>query len=235
MIRNTMSHGLVLEDVRAGYGSVEVLHGINLAFPAGSVVALVGHNGSGCSTILRCAAGLVRPRSGRVMWDGKDITGSSGYRRSTAGMVLVADEHNVFNTLTVSENLELFGRPKPLEASVDAACSVFPELKALLEHRAGTMSGGERQMLALTRALVRPACVLLLDDVSRGLSAAVAERFFAELRSRVTPETSVVISEQFIDTALEISDIVYAIRRGSVVFAGEPGELTEDSLAGVLR
>lgn len=230
-----MSNALVLESVRAGYGTVEVLHSINLAFPAGSVVVLVGHNGSGCSTVLRCAAGLVRPRSGRVLWDGREITGNSGFRRARQGMVFVADEHNVFNTLKVSENLELFGRPQPLEQTTSIACSVFPELGPLLDHRAGTLSGGERQMLALTRAVVRPARALLLDDVSHGLSASVATRFFGELRERATPGTTIVISEQFVDTALAVADFVYAIRRGRVVFAGEPGELTEDSLAEVLR
>lgn len=229
-----MSGSLSLVEVRAGYGSVEVLHGVNVSFPAGTVVALVGHNGSGCSTILRCAAGLVRPRSGRIVWDGADVTGYSGFRRTTAGMVFVADEHNVFNTLTVAENLELFGRPQPLRVSIDAACSVFPELGNLLDHRVGTLSGGERQMLALARALVRPARLLLLDDVSRGLSAAVATRFFAALRERLSPDTAMVIAEQFIDTALGIADIVYAIRRGRVAFAGEPGELSEQSLASVL-
>jgi branched-chain amino acid transport system ATP-binding protein len=213
---------------------VEVLHGVSLAFPAGSVVALIGHNGSGCSTILRCAAGLVRPRSGYVLWDSTDITGYSGFRRTTAGMVFVADEHNVFNTLTVSENLELFGRPQPLETSINAACSIFPELQSLLEQRAGSLSGGERQMLALARALVRPARVLLLDDVSRGLSAAVASRFFAALRARLTADTAIVIAEQFIDTALGVADLVYAVRRGRVAFAGEPSELSEQALAGVL-
>jgi branched-chain amino acid transport system ATP-binding protein len=229
-----MTGSLSLVGVRAGYGSVEVLHGVDLSFPAGTVVALVGHNGSGCSTILRCAAGVVRPRSGRIVWDGADITGWTGYRRTTAGMVFVADEHNVFNTLTVAENLELFGRPQSLDTSVDAACSVFPELRDLLDHRAGTLSGGERQMLALARALARPARLLLLDDVSRGLSAAVATRFFAALRERSTAATTTVIAEQFIDTALGIADIVYAIRRGRVAFAGEPGELSEQSLATVL-
>ena len=213
---------------------MEVLHGVSLAFPAGSVVALIGHNGSGCSTILRCAAGLVRPRSGYVLWDSTDITGYSGFRRTTAGMVFVADEHNVFNTLTVSENLELFGRPQPLETSINAACSIFPELQSLLEQRAGSLSGGERQMLALARALVRPARVLLLDDVSRGLSAAVASRFFAALRARLTADTAIVIAEQFIDTALGVADLVYAVRRGRVAFAGEPSELSEQALAGVL-
>ena len=229
-----MTSTLSLVDVRAGYGSVEVLHGVSLAFPAGSVVALIGHNGSGCSTILRCAAGLVRPRSGYVLWDSTDITGYSGFRRTTAGMVFVADEHNVFNTLTVSENLELFGRPQPLETSINAACSIFPELQSLLEQRAGSLSGGERQMLALARALVRPARVLLLDDVSRGLSAAVASRFFAALRARLTADTAIVIAEQFIDTALGVADLVYAVRRGRVAFAGEPSELSEQALAGVL-
>ncbi len=230
-----MNPGLVLEGLRASYGHVEVLHGVNLVAPVGSVVALVGHNGSGCSSVLRCAAGLLAPKAGRVWWDGTDITRWSGYRRSAAGMVLVAAEHNVFSTLTVAENLALFARPAPLADAMAAAGSVFPELVALADHRAGTLSGGERQMLALARVLVRPARVLLLDEVSHGLAANVAERFFAHLATLAGGDRVIVVCEQFLDTALGVADIVYVMRRGNVAFAGEPRELDDATLAAVLH
>lgn len=230
-----MSAGLVLEGIRAGYGPVEVLHGVDLVFPAGMVVALLGHNGSGSSTVLRCAAGLVAPRSGRVLWDGVDITHASGYRRSSAGLCYVADEHAAFATLTVGENLALFGRPAPLEDSIARAVAVFPELGRRLDQRAGTLSGGERQMLALTRVLVRPARALLLDEVSRGLATEVADRFFTELGLLAGPDRVIVVCEPFGDMAVEQADLVYVMRRGAVTFAGQPGELDDDRLTAALH
>lgn len=230
-----MTRGLVLDGVRAGYGSVEVLHGVDLSFPAGSIVALLGHNGSGASTVLRCAAGLVRARSGHVRWDGADITRWSGYRRSAAGLCFVPESHAVFTSLTVEENLALFGRPSPIADVVDRACAVFPALRDLLDHRAGTLSGGERQMLALSRVLARPSRLILLDEASRGLTADAADRFFGLLPGLCTPDTTIVVCEQFADVVLEVADLVYVMRRGNVSFAGEPGELDDARLVSALR
>ena len=220
-----MNGSLVLERVRAGYGPVEVLHGMDLVFPAGSVVALVGHNGAGKTTVLRCAAGLVRPRRGRILWGGVDVTRRSPYQRAQSGLTLVPDEHGAFTSLTVAENLSLFGRPRPTEESAGVAVEAFPELEPLLEHRAATLSGGERQMLALSRVLVRPGEVLLLDEVSRGLSSGVTARFYERLRALAHAGRVVVLCEQFLETALAVADLVYVIRRGTVAFAGEPSEL----------
>ena len=226
-----MTDGLELRGLVAGYGPVEVLHGIDASFPAGSIIAVIGRNGAGTSTLLRCISGLVAPRSGSVMWEGRDIGGLTGYRRARAGLLFVSDEHNVFASLTVEENLHLFGRPTDPAECVRAACALFPELEPLLAQRAGVLSGGERQMLALARTVIRPARLLLLDEASRGLSADVAERYFDHLRTLRSPDRVIVVAEQFVDSVLAIADLVHVMRRGSIAFTGTPNQCTDEVLA----
>ncbi len=206
--------------MRAGYGSVEVLHGIDMAFPAGCIVAIVGSNAAGKTTLLRCIAGLVAVRGGTIGWAGRDITTWSAYERAAHGMVLVPDEHNVFSSMTVRENLELFAGGRVLDPAIDT----FPALGNLLPRRAGTLSGGERQMVALSHSLLRPAPVLLLDEPSRGLSPAANSGFYAGLARTRGSEGTCVIVEQYVDDVLRVAEIVYRLQRGHVAFAGEPGE-----------
>jgi len=216
---------LSLVDAHAGYGSVEVLHGVTMDFPSGSVVALMGRNGAGKSTVLRCLAGLIPLWSGALRWDGREVTHRSAYQRSTAGLTLVPDEHGLFPGLTVGENLDLFAR----DQSPEPALGVFPELEDLMDRRAGTLSGGEQQMLALSRALVRPGHVVLLDEVSRGLSPAVTARCYGALRRLAAPDRVLVIVEQYLGEVLRLADVVYVLTRGEITFAGEPAELRAEA------
>lgn len=213
---------LELHGVRAGYGSVEVLHGVDLAFPAGCIVAIVGSNSAGKTTLLRCIAGLIATRTGTIRWEGRDITHSSAYERAAHGMVLVPDERNVFPSLTVRENLELFAGDGDLGPAIDT----FPALGAMLARSVGTLSGGERQMVALARAIIRPAGLVLLDEPSRGLSRAANSGFYDRLTSTRSAECTYIIVEQYLEDVLRVADIVYRLQRGRVVFAGEPGELS---------
>jgi branched-chain amino acid transport system ATP-binding protein len=217
-----MSEALELVDGRAGHGPVEVLHGVTVRFPAGSVVALLGRNGAGKSTLLRVLAGTMGLQSGAILWRGRDITGVPAFARAADGLALVPDERNVFADLSVAENLDVFAAG----GAVDPALEVFPELGNLLDQRAGTLSGGERQMLALSRVLVRPAGAILLDEVSRGLSPGVVARLSDAIAGLAGPHRVVVIVEQYLHDVLHLADTVYVLRRGEVTFAGEPSELS---------
>jgi branched-chain amino acid transport system ATP-binding protein len=218
-----MSTRVSLRGARAGYGPVEVLHGIDLAVPARGITALLGHNGAGKTTTLRVLAGLLRLTAGAVCWDGDDVSELPAYDRVRRGLALLPDEHGVFATLSVRDNLAVFadgGAP-------DAALAVFPVLRERLGQRAGSLSGGERQMLSLSRALLRPAQVLLLDELSRGLAPQIVTRLYdvvADLARE--PGRSVLLVEQYVGQALRLADIAYVLRRGEVAFVGEPGELT---------
>jgi branched-chain amino acid transport system ATP-binding protein len=214
--------GLELRGVRAGYGRVEVLHGVDLDVPAGSIVAVVGRNGAGKTTLLRCIAGLLPARRGTIRWEGRNIGGWSAHDRAAHGIALVPDGRNVFGSLTVRENLELFARG----GDVDRALETFPTLERLLERRAGTLSGGERQMVALSAPLVRDAALVLLDEASRGLSPAAVAAFYDALAARRGPGHTYVVVEQYLDDALRLADVVYVLGRGEVLFAGEPAELS---------
>jgi branched-chain amino acid transport system ATP-binding protein len=221
---------LAAERVRAGYGRLEVLHGVGAVFPSGTVTAVLGPNGAGKTTLLRVLAGLLRPSGGRVSWDGVPVLGRSPLDLSRRGMTYVPDEGKVFERLTVAENLRLFARGAP----VDPALDLFPVLARRSGQAAGTLSGGERQMLALARAFVRPPEILLADEVGAGLAPAVTARVYAALGSLARNGCTVVVVDQFAGEALGHASIVYAMRRGAVVFAGEPAELTTERLRDLL-
>ncbi len=224
----TGDSGAALIDARAGYGPVEVLHGVTMYFPSGSLVALVGRNGAGKSSALRALAGLLPIRSGHVLGIGRELGGLSTYARAAAGVTMIPDQLGVFPELTVGEHLSLFAGRGPAEP----ALSVFPELAGRLSQRAGTLSGGEQQMVALSRAFLRPGRLLLLDEVSRGLSPAVTDRCYRALAGLVSPERAIVLVEQYLSDVLRVANLVYVLARGEVAFAGEPGELARAGQAG---
>jgi len=216
-----VSAGVDLIHIRAGYGHVEALHDLTLSFPRGSVVALVGRNGAGKSTLLRVIAGTVPVTSGQLAWNKHDVTGMPAHRRAAQGLTFVPDDPNVFPGLSVAENLALFGR----RASADAAYAAFPELVGKEGRRAATLSGGERQMLAVARVLLRPGSVIALDEVSRGLSAGAVARLHGALDALATPERVIIIVEQYLPDIARRADLVYVLRRGELAWAGERSEL----------
>ncbi|MFJ4540387.1 ABC transporter ATP-binding protein [Streptomyces tibetensis] len=208
---------LSLRHARVRYGPMEALHGITLAAHGPGLTVLLGRNGSGRTTALNALAGTLPLSGGAVVWDGRDVTRVPAYERARRGMCLVPERQAVFGSLTVRENLELAARDHSV------ALDAYPQLKPLLGRRAGTLSGGEQRMLALSRALLARARVVLVDEPAQGMSPSVAARTYELLGAL---DACVVIAEQRLPPALrERPAVVYELRRGAVVFAGEAGEL----------
>ena len=220
---------LSVRGLRAGYGAVEVLHGIDLAVPSGALTALLGPNGAGKTTLLSVVAGLHPLRAGRVRWGDVDISRLAPDARARGGMTLIPERRGVFPELSVRENLDTFAGP---DGSAEVALAAFPVLAERMAQRAGSLSGGEQQMLAMSRALLKNPRLLLLDEISFGLAPRVTRRLFDVVAELARGGTTVVLVEQYLSDALRMADVVYVLARGEVVFAGEPGELSGRSLPG---
>jgi branched-chain amino acid transport system ATP-binding protein len=215
---------LELSGVTAGYGDFVVLRDVDLTAPAGSVVALIGPNGAGKSTLLRVASGLLPPMRGRVVIGGSDLTGRPPHHFVAHGVCHVPEGRAVFPSLTAAENLRLFAPPGGEAEALARAVDAFPRLGERLNQTAGTMSGGEQQMLALARAYARRPSVILLDEVSMGLAPKVVDEIFTFLDRLRAEDVTLVLVEQYVSRALAICDYVYVLSRGFVSFVGEPTE-----------
>jgi branched-chain amino acid transport system ATP-binding protein len=210
----------------AGYGNINVLDSIDLSIGAGEIVALLGPNGAGKSTLLKAISGLL-PRTGRIRFAGRDISGAGPRDTVRAGLVHVVEGHRVFTTLTVSDNLLLagYGMPRPeLAVRVEEALSFFPEIAAKRTERAVTLSGGQAQMLAVAQGLVRRPRLLMLDEPSAGLSPVLVDRVLAAMETLRKNGTAVLLVEQLIEKALGLADRVYALARGSIVLEASTSE-----------
>ena len=214
-----------LSGVEAGYGGTTVLRGVDLAVPPGSVVALIGSNGAGKTTLLRTASGLLRPSAGTVSFGGLDLTGRPPHEYARAGISHIPEGRGIFKGLTVRENLILQAGPRSAPDALDQAVAVFPVLGTRLGQQAGTLSGGEQQMLALARAYTSRPQVVLLDEVSMGLAPRVVDEIFEFLRLLASQGTALLIVEQYVVRVLEIADYLFVLNRGAVSFAGQPAEL----------
>lgn len=225
-----MAHRLELEHIRSGYGKIEVLHDVSICVPEGAVVALLGPNGAGKTTTLNAIAGDLPIAEGDLLLDGRSVRQLSTYQRAREGIVLIPEGRGVFPSLTVRENLELIVRGSGADGSererrMTETLEIFPRLEQRLAQRAGTMSGGEQQMLALSRAFLCSPKVLMMDEISMGLAPTLVEQLFeavGELRAR---GMTIVLVEQFLTYALRVADICYVMNKGTVAFVGEPAEL----------
>ena len=221
---------LQVEDIEAGYGTVPVLRGVSLTVPASSVVALFGANGAGKTTLLRVISGLLDPWSGRISLDGDDVTHVAPHRRTGLGTCHVPEGRGIFPPLSVRENIELFSPPGAEEDGVERAVEHFPALGQRLGQVAGTLSGGQQQMLALTRVYLSGAKLILLDEVSMGLAPMIVDEIFAFLARVAAEGVSLLLVEQYVSKALSIADYGYILAKGQVTFVGDAAEFAEEDV-----
>ncbi|WP_045877783.1 ABC transporter ATP-binding protein [Pseudofrankia sp. DC12] len=217
---------LTLHSVTAGYGGSTVLRDVDFTVGAGEVVALLGPNGAGKSTLLRLATGFVTPESGRVELDGDDVTGQAPHQLARRGVCLLPESRGVFPSLTVLDNLRIQAGQRAVRETVAELGELFPALTGRLNQTAGSLSGGEQQMLALFRAYVTRPKVVLVDEASLGLAPLVIDKIYDSLGRLVERGMSVVIVEQYVHRVLELARTVYVLRRGEVVHAGAAAEIT---------
>lgn len=219
-----------LEGITAGYGQVAVLRDVSIAVPAHSVVALLGANGAGKTTLLRVASGLLRPTAGRLCLGDDDVTHFRTEELAAAGVCHVPEGRGVFPNLTVRENLILQTPPGATEEGLARAVEAFPILGERMHQLAGTLSGGQQQMLALAHAYVCRPRVVLVDEVSMGLAPSIVDEIFDFLQRLAEGGAALLLVEQYVTRALALADYVYLMNRGRISMAGEPTELDEESV-----
>jgi branched-chain amino acid transport system ATP-binding protein len=226
---------LELRGVSAGYGGQTVLRHVDLVVPDRSVVALLGPNGAGKTTTLKVAAGLLRPAAGHVVLDGEDATSWSAYQRADGGVCYVPEGRGIFRELSVRDNLRLQAPPGMNGDAVPRATDAFPVLGQRLDQRAGTLSGGEQQMLALAHAWLSQPKLVLVDEVSLGLAPKLVDQIFDYLHQITTQGVALLLVEQYVSRALELADYVYILKKGRIQLVAEPAQLNdEDILASYL-
>jgi branched-chain amino acid transport system ATP-binding protein len=228
---------LSVRNLCAGYGKVQVLHGIDLEVPRGKLVTLIGSNGAGKSTTMRAISGMIRPTAGAVALDGQDITGLPSHRVARAGVAHSPEGRRVFPTLSVRDNLMLGAFPRlafargqrgAVAADLERVLDLFPRLRERSRQAAGTLSGGEQQMLAMGRALMLSPRVLLLDEPSMGLAPRLVADVFATLERLRGEGVTMLLVEQFAVAALRVADYGYVLENGRIRVEGEAARLRDD-------
>jgi branched-chain amino acid transport system ATP-binding protein len=221
---------LELRNVTAAYGDTVALRDANLVVPSGKVAALLGPNGAGKTTLLSVASGLIQPRRGAVLVDDEDCTAAVPEERVARGLCHITEGRSIFPGLTVADNLRMFAPRGGADDAIDRAVSAFPRLGERLGQLAGTMSGGEQQMLALSRAYAQQAPLIMLDEVSMGLAPIIVDEIFEFLGRLAAEGHSLLIVEQYVAKALALADIVYVLARGRMVFAGQVAEARDTDI-----
>jgi branched-chain amino acid transport system ATP-binding protein len=217
--------------VTAGYGSTTVLRDVAIRVRAGEVVALLGPNGSGKTTALRCASGIVRPSGGQILVDGRDVTKIPPHSRTEMGLCLIPEGRGIFRSLTVAENLRLFvpSNSSNSAEAVDRALAIFPALQSRLNEVAGRLSGGQQQMLSVARAYVGDAKVIMFDEVSLGLAPQVVDEIYGALGALAKTGVAMLLVEQYVSRALQMCNSVVLLRKGEVAYSGPPTNLDATS------
>ena len=227
---------LSISNLHAGYGHTEVLHGISLEVPKGQVVTLIGSNGAGKTTTMRAVSGMIAPRQGKVTLAGQDITGRESHRIARLGLAHSPEGRRVFATMTVTDNLLLGAFPRftgarakgDVAADVERAMAYFPRLKERRNQLAGTLSGGEQQMLAMARAIMLNPDLVLLDEPSMGLAPILVEEVFRIIERLKADGVTMLLVEQFAAAALNVADYGYVLENGRVATHGPAEQLRND-------
>jgi branched-chain amino acid transport system ATP-binding protein len=223
---------LEVRGLRVSYGGVQALRDVSMVVPEGAVVAVLGPNGAGKSTTLRTISGLIRAQEGRIWVHGRRIDRMPAFKIARMGVVHVPEGRGIFPSLTVRENLEM--AEAALEESIDPVAegtALFPALAPRLRQLAGSMSGGEQQMLALARALMAKPKLLMVDEISMGLAPLIVGQLFDALRQRAEAGMSLLLVEQYVEAALGLANYVYVMDKGAIVDVGEPADMRHGSLA----
>jgi branched-chain amino acid transport system ATP-binding protein len=223
---------LEVRDIASGYGEVQILWGASLSLEKGQLGSLVGANGSGKTTLLKTVMGIVRPRGGSIWFDGRNVTFISAHRKAEMGLVLVPEGRQLFTDMTVDENLEMGAAPKRAKAhyhqNMERVYTMFPRLKERQKQRAGTLSGGEQQMLAVARGLMSNPIVLMIDELSLGLAPVLVLELFQILRKLKEEGLTLLLVEQNVQMALAVSDYGYVLAHGKVDLHGPSRQLAHD-------
>jgi len=227
---------LTIENLKAGYGKVEVLHGISIAVPKGKIVTLIGSNGAGKTTTMRAISGMIKPTSGQIALGGHDITGLESHQIAKRGLAHSPEGRRVFPSLSVLDNIRMGAfvrytnaRTKgDVEADLQKALEMFPRLKERTQQLAGTLSGGEQQMLAMARAVMLNPDVFLLDEPSMGLAPILVEEVFNIISRLKAQGVTMLLVEQFAAAALNVADHGYVLENGRISVHGPADKLKDD-------
>ena len=227
---------LTIDKLQAGYGKVEVLHGISIDVPKGKIVTLIGSNGAGKSTTMRAISGMIKPVSGKITLAGRDITGLDSHKIAKLGLAHSPEGRRVFPTLSVLDNIRLgafvrytSARPRgDVESDLQKALEMFPRLKERTHQLAGTLSGGEQQMLAMARAVMLNPDVFLLDEPSMGLAPILVEEVFSIIQRLKAQGVTMLLVEQFAAAALNVADYGYVLENGRISVHGPAERLKVD-------
>jgi branched-chain amino acid transport system ATP-binding protein len=226
---------LELRNLRAGYGTIDVLHGVDLVLEAGQVYALLGPNGAGKTTTLAVCSGQIVPSAGQVLINGREVNGTSSDALARAGVCLVPEGRGVFPNLTVTENLRMYTHAGVSFSELqEQAFAQFPRLKERRKQVAGTLSGGEQQMLSMSRALATKPALLLLDELSMGLAPLIVEELYERVADLAREGVSILIVEQFAQAILGVSTVASIMLHGRITRTGTPQELAEELAAAYL-
>jgi len=225
---------LSIQDLVTAYGKIEALKGVSLEVAEGSITCLLGPNGAGKTTLLFTTAGVLKPRSGTIRFAGKDIAGHPPHRIVRTGIALVPENRLVFPQMTVMENLRAGAYQRSgageIEADIERLMQRFPRLRERAAQDAGTLSGGEQQMLAVARALMSRPKLLLMDEPSLGLAPLVVEEIFRIISDLHRDGTTILLVEQNAYMALQVAQHFYLIEQGKITFSGDPGSLEQDEV-----